>query len=60
MARPPHSSSSRTPSRSFWQDRNFTNPTWPLAATWVPQQAQRSAPGNSVMRTGPSIAFLLR
>ena len=59
-ARWPHSSSSRTPSRNFCQPMNFTRPTWPLAATWVPQQAHRSAPGNSVRRTGPSRAFLLR
>ena len=59
-ARWPHSSSSRTPSRNFCQPTNFTRPTWPLAATWVPQQAHRSAPGNSVRRTGPSRAFLLR
>ena len=45
---------------SFWQERNFTSPTCPLPETWVPQQAHRSAPGNSVSRTVPVRAFLLR
>ena len=59
-ARSPHSSSRRTPSRNFWQLRNFTSPTSPLRMTCVPQQAHRSAPGKPVSRTGPSRAFLLR
>ena len=33
------------------QERNFTSPTWPLAATWVPQQAQRSTPSILTRRT---------
>ena len=50
----------RTPERNFWQESSFTSPTWPEEDTWVPQQAQVSAPGKETMRTCPWMAFLLR
>ena len=50
----------RTPSRNFWQVRSFTSPTWPAERTWVPQQAQQSAPGKVTSRTTPGMNFLLR
>lgn len=50
----------RTPSRNFWQESSLTSPTCPEENTWVPQQAQVSAPGKETMRTWPVRAFLLR
>ena len=50
----------RTPSRNFWQERTLIRPACPARSTWVPQQAQRSASGNSTMRTWPVSSFLLR
>ena len=50
----------RTPWRNFWTERNLTRPTSAEVFTWVPQQAQQSAPGKVTIRTSPGMAFLLR
>ena len=50
----------RTPSRKFWQERTLMSPTSPARRTWVPQQAQQSAPGKATIRTWPVSSFLLR
>ena len=59
-ARRPQSSSSRTPSWNFSQEKILTSPISPVRVTCVPQQAQMSTPGNVTMRTSPVSSFLLR
>ena len=59
-ARPPASSSMRTPERKGLTPMSRISPISPAERTCVPQQAQRSAPGHSTMRTAPLRAFLLR
>ena len=50
----------RMPPRWRMASEIWMRPISPVLFTWGPQQAHMSAPGNSTMRTRPSMAFLLR
>ena len=56
----PQAISIRVPPRKLTALSSLMRPISPVAATWVPQQAQQSYPGISTIRTGHARAFFER